>query len=122
MGVPRITGHSVMPGSSITMAIWSSLYPWTQGTLTFIMTNPDEWDGSPNLLPQIVQGHNVHSSFLGTDRSNEIELSSIVQETGGQLIINKCLTQILGAYEPVKSIWVQIWGPLHFGGFAWDVF
>ena len=40
VGVPRITGHSVMPGLSITMAIWSSSYPWTQGTLTFIMTNP----------------------------------------------------------------------------------
>ena len=40
VGVPRITGHSVMPGSSITMAIWSSSYPSTQGTLTFIMTNP----------------------------------------------------------------------------------
>ena len=40
VGVPRITGHSIMPGSSITMAIWSSSYPWTQGTLTFIMTNP----------------------------------------------------------------------------------
>ena len=40
VGVPRITGHSVMPGSSITMAIWSSSYPWTQDTLTFIMTNP----------------------------------------------------------------------------------
>ena len=40
VGVPRITGHSVMPRSSITMAIWSSSYPWTQGTLTFIMTNP----------------------------------------------------------------------------------
>ena len=38
--VPRITSHSVMPGSSITMAIWSLSYPWTQGTLTFIMTNP----------------------------------------------------------------------------------
>ena len=40
VGVPRITGHYVMPGSSITMAIWSSSYPWIQGTLTFIMTNP----------------------------------------------------------------------------------
>ena len=40
VGVPRITGHSVMPGSSITMTIWSSSYPWTPGTLTFIMTNP----------------------------------------------------------------------------------
>ena len=40
VGVPRITSQSIMPGSSITMAIWSSLYPWTQGTLTFIMTKP----------------------------------------------------------------------------------
>ena len=40
VGVPRITGHSVMPGSSITMAIWSPLYPWTQSTLMFIITNP----------------------------------------------------------------------------------
>ena len=40
VGVPRITGHSVMPGLSITMAIWSLLYPWTQGTLAFIMMNP----------------------------------------------------------------------------------
>ena len=40
VGVPRITGYSVMPGSSITMAIWSSSYPWTPGTLTFIMMNP----------------------------------------------------------------------------------
>ena len=38
--VPRITGHSVIPGSSMTKATWSSLYPWTQGTLTFINTNP----------------------------------------------------------------------------------
>ena len=78
----------------------------------------DEQDGSPDLLQQIVQGHNVHSSPLGIGRSDEIELSPIVQETGSQLIINKCLTQILRAYEPVENIHVQIRGPLHLGGFA----
>ena len=129
VGVPRITGHSVIPRSSITMAIWSSSYPWTLGTLTFIMTNPM---GStempprllmrgmdPQLLCQIVQEHNVHSPLLSIGRHDEIELSSIVQ--GNQLIINKCLTQILRAYEPVKSIRVQVQGPLHFGGFVWDM-
>ena len=49
VGVPRITGHSIMPGSSITMAIWSSPYPWTPGTLTFIMMNPM---GSTEMLPR----------------------------------------------------------------------
>ena len=49
VGVPRITGQSVMPGSSITMAIWSLSYPWTQGTLTFIMMNPM---GSTEMLPR----------------------------------------------------------------------
>ena len=89
VGVPRITCHSVMPGLSITMAIWSSLYPWTQGTSMFIMTNPmgsTEMPPRPvmsgtdplELLQQIVLGHNVHSSFLGIGRSNEIEVSSIV--------------------------------------------
>ena len=38
--VPRITGHSDMSGSSITKVTWSSSYPQTQGTLTFIKTNP----------------------------------------------------------------------------------
>ena len=132
VGAPRITSHSIMPGLSITMAIWSSSYPWTQGTLTFIMTNPtsstempprpDEQDGSPGLLRQIVQGHNVHFLLLSIGRSNEIESSSIVQETGSQLIINKCLTQILRAYEPAKSIRVQIWDLLHFEGPVWDMF
>ena len=49
VGVPRITGHSVMPGSSITMAILSSSYPWTLGTLMFIMMNPM---GSTEMLPR----------------------------------------------------------------------
>ena len=40
VGMPRMTGQFFIPGSSITMAIWSSLYPLTQGILTFIMTNP----------------------------------------------------------------------------------
>ena len=65
----------------------------------------------------MIQGHDVYPSFLYIGRSNEIEFSSIVQETGGQLIINKCLTQIFRAYEPAKSIRVQIQGPLHF----WDL-
>ena len=46
--VPRITGHSDISGSSITKATWSSSYPWTQGTLTFIKTNPI---GSTKLPP-----------------------------------------------------------------------
>ena len=31
VGMPRMTGQSFSPGSSITIAIWSSLYPSTQG-------------------------------------------------------------------------------------------
>ena len=46
--VPRITGHSDNSGSSITKVTWSSSYPWTQGTLTFIKTNPI---GSTRLPP-----------------------------------------------------------------------
>ena len=46
--VPRITGHSDISGSSITEVTWSSSYPWTQGTLTFIKTNPI---GSTRLPP-----------------------------------------------------------------------
>ena len=48
VGVPRITRQFFIPGSSITIAIWSSLYPLTQGLLTFIMTNPS---GSTMILP-----------------------------------------------------------------------
>ena len=40
VGMPRMTGQSFIPVSSIMIAIWSSLYPLTQGTLTFIMMNP----------------------------------------------------------------------------------
>ena len=40
VGVPRMTGQSFIPGSSIMIAIWSSLYPLTQGIVTFIITNP----------------------------------------------------------------------------------
>ena len=39
VGMPRMTGQSFIPRSSITIAIWSSLYPLTQGILTFIITN-----------------------------------------------------------------------------------
>ena len=39
VGMPRMTGQFFILGSSIMMAIWSSLYPLTQGILTFIMTN-----------------------------------------------------------------------------------
>ena len=46
--VPRITGHSDILRSSITKATWSSSYPQTQGTLTFIKTNPM---GSTRLPP-----------------------------------------------------------------------
>ena len=46
--VPRITRHSDILGSSITKAAWSSSYPRTQGTLTFIKTNPM---GSTRLPP-----------------------------------------------------------------------
>ena len=45
--VPRITGHSVIPGSSMTRATWSSSYPHTQGTLTFIKMNPVGSTGLP---------------------------------------------------------------------------
>ena len=31
VGMPRMTGQSLSPRSSITMAIWSLLYPLTQG-------------------------------------------------------------------------------------------
>ena len=48
VGMPRMTGQFFIPGSSIMMAIWSSLYPLTQGILTFIMTNPS---GSTMILP-----------------------------------------------------------------------
>ena len=34
VGVPSTTGQSFISGSSNTMAIWSSLYPLTQGTRT----------------------------------------------------------------------------------------
>ena len=129
MGVPRMTGHSIIPGLSITMVIWSLSYPSTPGTLTFIIMNPT---GStempprplmsgmdpPIFLGQIVQGHDVHSPLLGIGGRDEVELSSIVQETGNKLIINKYLTQILRAYEPVECIRVQIRGPLHFGRFV----
>ena len=40
IGVPSMTGQSFSLGSSIMIAIWSSLYPLTQGILTFIITNP----------------------------------------------------------------------------------
>ena len=40
VGVPSTTGQSFISGSSNTMAIWSSLYPLTQGTRTFIIMNP----------------------------------------------------------------------------------
>ena len=40
VGMPRMTRQSFIPGSSITIAIWSSLYPLKQGSLTFIITNP----------------------------------------------------------------------------------
>ena len=40
IGMPRMTGQSFSPGSSIMIAIWSSFYPLTQGILTFIITNP----------------------------------------------------------------------------------
>ena len=46
--VPRITGHSTIPGSSMTRATWSSSYPRMQGTFTFIITNPV---GSTRLPP-----------------------------------------------------------------------
>ena len=42
IGMPRMTGQFFIPRSSITIAIWSSLYPLTQGILTFIMMNPSE--------------------------------------------------------------------------------
>ena len=48
VAVPRITRHSTIPGSSMTRATWSSSYPLTQGTLTFIKTNPV---GSTRLPP-----------------------------------------------------------------------
>ena len=48
VGVPRMTGQSFISGSSITIAIWSSLYPLTQGTLTFIIMNPS---GFTMILP-----------------------------------------------------------------------
>ena len=48
VGMPRMTGQSFIPGSSIMIAIWSSLSPLTQGILTFIITNPS---GSTMILP-----------------------------------------------------------------------
>ena len=45
--VPRITGHSDISGSSLTKVTWSSSYPQTQGTLTFIKTNPIGSTGLP---------------------------------------------------------------------------
>ena len=73
-------------------------------------------DLSPNLLSQPVQGHNVHTPFYGIGRSNEVELSSIIQKAGSQLIVNQGLTPISGAYEPRKSIWVQVGYPLYLAG------
>ena len=46
--MPRMTRQSFRPGSSITIAIWSSSYPLTQGILTFIITNPS---GFTMILP-----------------------------------------------------------------------
>ena len=40
IGVPRMTRQFFIPGSSIVIAIWSLLYPLTQGILTFIIMNP----------------------------------------------------------------------------------
>ena len=60
VGVPSTTGQSFISGSSNTMAIWSSLYPLTQGTRTFIITNPSgfiipppitRWEATARLSP-----------------------------------------------------------------------
>ena len=71
---------------------------------------------SPNLLSQPVQGHNVHTPFNGIGRSNEVELSSIIQKAGSQLIINQGLAPMPGAYEPRKRSWVQVGYPLYSAG------
>ena len=59
VGVPRMTEQSFIPGSSIMIAIWSSLYPLTQGTLTFIITNPS---GSTMIPPM----PNIEGTFPPT--------------------------------------------------------
>ena len=52
VGIPRMTGQSFIPGSSIMIAIWSSLYPLTQVILTFIMKNPSGFTMIPP-MPRI---------------------------------------------------------------------
>ena len=47
VGMPRMTRQFFIPGSSITIAIWASFDPLTQGILTF-MTNRS---GSTMILP-----------------------------------------------------------------------
>ena len=69
-------------------------------------------DLSTNFLGQPIQGHNVHAPLYGIGRCDEIELSTIVQKAGGQLIINQSLAPVLGTNEPRKSIWVQVGYPL----------
>ena len=59
VGIPRMSSQSFIPGSSIMIAIWSSLYPLTQGTLTFIITNPS---GSTMIPPM----PNIGGSFPPT--------------------------------------------------------
>ena len=71
---------------------------------------------SPYLLSQPVKGHNIHTPFYSIGRSDEVELSPIVQKAGGQLIINQCLAPIFGAYERRESIWVQVWCPPYSAG------
>ena len=47
------------------------------------------WRNLPSyFLSQAIQGHNIHAPFTGVGGSDEIDLCSIIQETGCQLPVN----------------------------------
>ena len=84
----RMTGQSFIPGSSITIAIWSSLYPLTR--YLNIHHNESFWihhdtayapywrNFSSHFLGEAVQRHDIHSPLTDLGRGDEIELRPIV--------------------------------------------
>ena len=58
---------------------------------------------------------------MSVGSGDEVELSSIVQKTGGQLPINKSLAQNFGTDKPTVGVGIEIRCALHFGGAPWDV-
>ena len=118
VGVPRMTGHSFMLGSSRNYGYLILVIPldtrdshihnykpqWLHFNPTYAVNGRQF---SSNFLGESFQSIYLEASFHCIVRSHKIELSSIVQQTSSEFVVYESFTLILRTNEASKRVWIQ---------------